>query len=335
MLRIFVSMKKISICFILLIFPLIFVAQGHGIPTGLERMFMQGSCITDSIDNAIIHTGFFISHSGSAFNGNGKYESSLNFSDYYRLGTWFSIDRRLYKKISVGFTIPYIYLTVKRNTTYYPAGTFSSRGIPEVKLRIGYASQHKKLEYYTGIFTGIPVQKGKSAFASPEIYIGNDSFWNLGIDAGFSYRPQPVFGVYTDVVALYRVPRNGTLIAENQALIASSDAFSSFQASIGLRSFFTVNAGILFRLKLYNAALGYEFYGESADNISNVLPDGYLEETATLDQLKGARAWSHSITAGVTRKLANIKVGLMFKTSVNGSSTFNEKMLMFMAGFNL
>jgi hypothetical protein len=309
--------------------------QSHGVPSGLDRMFMQGACFGDSLERIALFTGVFGSYAQQAFEGESKYEATLDFSDYVRFGTFVTIERKLYRNWNVGFSIPFLYSNVSRNTAWYPSGNYSISGITEIKLRIGYSKFFSNWLFFGGISTDLPLQKGRQAFASPAIYIGNDAFWSCGTDLGIVRKFSPRFKGYSFVNVTLNVPKNGSLVEGTQAMIISSDSVQSIQAQIAMRSRGAYNLGFTLQGNFLSYSLGYELYAETSDMIKQILPQGYLEQTATLESMKGKAAWSHNINAGISKDFSGIRLGLLTKFAVAGHGTFNEKIVLLMAGFYL
>lgn len=320
---------------VLYVVPLLGHGQSHGLPSGISTLMARFACLDDSVDNITVYTGAFASYASKAFDGATKYEATLDFSDYVRAGTFVSIDRRLYRNLTVGFTIPYLYSTVYRATSWYPSDNYSISGITEIKLRIAYNLQTEHTKFFAGISTELPLQKGRQAFASPAMYIGNDAFWSVGADAG-------IIGALSDNLKAFgsfelnlRVPKNGSLVEGNQALILSSDSVQSIQAQIALRSWVSLNLGLLWNHKNFDYSLAYELYAENQDYIKQLIPAGYLEQTATLESMKGKPCWNHNMNIGIATTLHGIRFAVVGKAAVAGYGTFDEKIVLLVIGFKI
>ncbi len=309
--------------------------QSHGLPSGLSTVFARFSCLDDSVENIAVYTGAFGSYTNSAFNGTSKYEATLDFSDYLRVGTFVSIDRRLYRNWTVGFTIPYILSSVYRTTSWYPADTYTQSGITEIKLRLGYNQQSRKIKFYTGVSTDLPLQKGRRAFTSPTISIGNDAFWAFGADAGIIRSLSANLKAFSSLELSLYVPKSGSLVEGSQAMILSSDSVQSIQAQIALRSWASFNVGFVLRSHNFDYSLAYELYAETADNIKQLIPAGFLEQTATLETMKGKPAWNHNLNFGLSTTIEGIRLGIVAKAAVAGHGTFDEKIVLLIAGITL
>lgn len=319
---------------VLCVIPIWGFGQSHGLPTGLGSVLARFSCLDDSVDKISVYTGAFGSYTNSAFIGNSKYEAALDFSDYVRIGTFVSIDRRLYRNWTVGFTIPYILSSVYRSTSWYPADTYTQSGITEIKLRLGYNQQSRRIKFYTGVSTDLPLQKGRSAFTSPTISIGNDAFWAFGADAGIIGSLATKLKAFSSLELCLYVPKSGSLVEGGQAMILSSDSVQSIQAQIALRSWASFNVGFVLKSHNVDYSLAYELFAETADNIKQIIPAGFLEQTATLETMKGKPAWNHNLNIGLSTSIEGIRLGIVAKAAVAGHGTFDEKIILLIAGFS-
>lgn len=328
-------MKQKYYLYYILVFLLIFdrgvqttIAQEWAIPEGLMRSFLGGLCINHDSLRASYLVGTYYSFVTHSFKGLGNYEASKNFSDYRRQGLWLRADYRLGHNLNLGLTIPYYVSSIK--LTNNPTKTHLQRGISEIRMRAGYDMQWGRIAFFAGLTTGLPVQEGRKSITSPEIPLGNDAYWNVGCEAGISWFSNRGFGFLLHSGLNLRIAQAGYIVWSDTLSKILGEPYSSIQATIDRRDYFTTTASCKISSGSYVILAGYNFYYEWPDYADNIAPVISPEMREWVKQVMGKSAILHGISAGVISTWGPFQAGLIGKAYIAGEGGLAENSLSLM-----
>ncbi len=326
--------------FIKLLLLLIFVelilnldAQEWSVPEGSDRTFLGGLCLHIDSMKASYMVGTYYSFASRAFEGYGNYEASKNFSEYRRQGLWLRTDYHLIDHFTLGMIIPYYTSSIKlsnnSNKTYF------QRGISEIRLRMGYNNKWKGVNVYAGLSTGLPVQEGRQSMTSPEIPIGNDAYWNVGLEAGLSLTNEKGIGVMLHASIVARMAQSGYVVWSDTLSEILGISYSSIQATIDRRDYVTATAAMHIPWGAYQLLAGYTFYYEWPDYAHNLAPMQTPAIYAWVKQIMGADAYLHALSAGILTYWGPFQIGFLGKAYVIGKGAIAENSLSLMFRYTL
>ncbi|MDO9511062.1 MAG: hypothetical protein Q7J34_04840 [Bacteroidales bacterium] len=329
-------MKKARNILFALVFllPALMHAQGHGIPLSFTYLFFASDTSTVHGGSARIRMNTFYGFAAGTMGDVEKPETSQKFTNYNRLGFSFTIDRQLIKNIFVGFTIPYLQSNIERLPGLYPGGNYTWQGVSEVRLRLGFEYKSKSKLWTILLHSGIPVDKGREGFFRPEVYIGHDGTWNIGLDYSLTWFLSNKFRFQLSSEAMMRIPKSGMIISGEPALIWTGNQVNAIQATINLRDYVTACAGIVYLQQPWTYTLAWESYYETADNAYGYSPAGLTQMEAFVQHELEHDALVHSVNVGLTRDFQKLHFGLYGRIPVDGYTAFRENMIMFVFGFN-
>jgi hypothetical protein len=306
-------------------------AQEWAVPEGLERTFLGGLCIGNDSLRASYLVGTYYSFASRAFKGLGNYEASKNFSDYRRQGLWLRADYRLGHNLNLGLTIPYYISSIKLSNN--PTKTFFQRGVSEIRMRAGYDIHRGRVAFFAGLSAGLPVQEGRISLTSPEIPLGNDAYWNLGCEAGISWFSKKEFGFLLHSSLNLRIAQSGYIVWSDTLRSLLGEPYSSIQATINRRDYFTTTASFRIPWEDYVIVAGYNFYYEWPDYADNIAPELTPEMLAWVKQVMGQRATLHGISAGVMTSWGPFQAGLIGKAYFAGRGGIAENSVSLMVRY--
>lgn len=217
-------------------------AQEWAVPEGIERTFLGGLCIGGDSLGASYLLGTYYSFASRSFDGEGSFEASKNISDQRRQGLWLRADYSMGRNFTLGLTIPYYTSSVRLSQN--PGKTYFQRGVSEIRMRAGYSHYWGRMAFFAGLSTGLPVQEGRTSFTSPEIPLGNDAYWNVGGEAGLSWFGEKGTGILLNAGLVLRMAQAGYLVWSDTLSSMLDAPFTSVQATIDRRDYFTLSAAL-------------------------------------------------------------------------------------------
>lgn len=306
----------------LLLVAIFVKGQEWGIPEGAERTFMGGLCLhTDSLKASYL-MGTYFAFADKAFEGEGSYEASKTFSDLRRQGFWFRADYRLARHFTVGITLPYHTSTI--NLSNHPPKKYFQRGISEIRIRAGFDKHWTRTAFFAGLSSGLPVQEGRMSFTSPEIPLGNDAYWNVGVELGVSYFGPSGFGILLHSGMTIRMAQAGYVYWSDTLDSLLGPAFNSIQATIDRRDYFQTTVALRIPMGRFIGVGGYNFYLEWPDYADNIAPLQTPEVLALVKATMGSGVVLHAPVAGILTTWGPFQVGLLGKAYVAGKGGIAE-----------
>ena len=318
-----------------LLFSLSAWAQPTGLPSFPEQIWLKGGTKKDTTNAMMFTAGYFFFSAGKAFQGSGKYHAALPYHQYERSGGWLGMERPLYRKWSWKIVIPWFYSSVKRPGTGNKTMTYYQKGVSEIGLHLNYRYQSLRWKLYAGIQSGIPLQEGRLSFTHPSAPIGNDGYWNTGIEGGIHWRVNEDFDGFLNASFLYRIARSGALFEGDTAMILTDGKYASVQATLepGWQAF--AGAGWVMHTPVADWIWGYEFFYEARDRASGILPFSTPVIESAIQRAMQGPAHTHNFLAGISHPTGPWNFGLVFRAAFRGESALSGKTLIFIIRFTL
>lgn len=309
------------------------LAQEWGMPEGAERTFLGGLCLhTDSLQASYL-MGTYYAFADKVIKGQGSYEASKSFTDHRRQGFWFRADYRLAPHFTVGLTLPYHTSFIRLSNA--PGKKYFQRGISEIRIRAGFDKHGSRTAFFAGLSSGLPVQEGRMSFTSPEIPLGNDAYWNVGVEAGVSYFAPSGVGIMFHAGMIVRMAQSGYVYWSDTLDPMLGPAFNSIQATIDRRDYFQTTVAFRIPLGEFYGVGGYNFYLEWPDFADNITPLQTPEVLALVKATMGSGVVLHAPVAGVFTTWGPFQVGLLGKAYVAGKGGIAENSVTLMVRYQV
>lgn len=185
------------------------------------------------------------------------------------------------------------------------------------------------------LHTGIPVDKGREGFFQPEVFIGHDGAWNIGIDYSLVLLLNNRFRIHFSAEGIMRIAKTGMIIYGEPALAWTDNKFNAIQATVDIRDYITSSAGVIYVHKNWSYSMAFETYYETADNVYRYTPSGIFQMEAFVNHHIEHPGIIHSAIPGLFYRFDNLNLGLYGKIPLRGYTAFRENMFMFVLGFQI
>ncbi|MGC8866367.1 MAG: hypothetical protein ACP5O2_11680 [Bacteroidales bacterium] len=318
---------------LLLVASLHSMAQEWGIPEGVECTFVGGLCLhTDSLQASYL-MGTYFTFADRVLAGEGSYEASKAFSEHQRQGFWLRADYRLARNFTVGITLPYHTSTIRLSNQ--PPKKYFLRGISEIRIRLGFDKHWTHISFFAGLSSGLPVQEGRMSFTSPEIPLGNDAYWNIGLEAGGQYLAHSGVGIILNAGLIIRMAQAGYVYWSDTLDPVLGPYYNSIQATIDRRDYFQTTLAIRIPMGRFYGVAGYNLFLEWPDYANNITPLQTPEVLALVQTALGKGTVLHASIAGIFTAWGPFQAGLLAKAYVAGKGGIAENSLSLMIRYQM
>ena len=303
--------------------------QSFGIPAGMGSPFWNGFYTKDTTNCQNIRIAAFYSYANSAFEGKGNILSRQPFDELIRKGFFMNAKVPLYKNFSLGLLLPWYESQVKKTVNSQEMRSYRNAEVSEIRLKAEYLYHFTETSVFLEISTGLPLRETRTSYISNKPPIGNDGYWNLGIQAAFMHKLSLNSQMFIHNEFLFRFPRSGAIFEGDTALILTNNRYNAIQATIYLHPYFTSQGGYVYKLNKLKIMVGYDYFYGWSDRAENILPEPDEKLNKIIFQAMGADAFIHSLCLGASYKSKNLQFDLSTRLAFFGKNALKENMLTF------
>ncbi|MBF0118803.1 MAG: transporter [Desulfobacterales bacterium] len=329
--------KKICTIILFLIFFIILnnhvaESQTHGLPTGIKEFFDDGKFLPDGNAEYRFQLGGFYSLSKKFYNTDNDLVEPSSYKNYKRFGYFLVGEKKIMNDFLVGFTLPWLRSESYRNKTYYSVGDYALEGIGDIYLRGGWIPIKNELFSFYGELQIIITNTDKrDSFTDAYVYIGNDGHNAVSGKFAASYQPIKSFKLNGHVGYQANLSDKRVVIEGERAKKVSNGTMSQINAEIDPRDYFTLFLDSTYSFSNFKFSIGYEWFYETKDRISNIESDGLTKVEQEALKTVGGYAYIHSILAGIGYEFnKEFSFLLNYKTPFKGHYGYSEDIWSFM-----